>query len=59
MDVFRRQMTEDVLTVLKDNIILLVRVPVNMKEGYFPAPQFNGEWNIQNLYAQKVFQVVQ
>ena len=30
MNVFRGQMTEDALTVLKDNNILLVRVPANM-----------------------------
>ena len=30
MDVFRGQMTEDVFTVLKDNNIFLVRVPVKM-----------------------------
>ena len=30
MDVFRGQKTEYVLTVLKDNNILLVRVPANM-----------------------------
>ena len=30
MDIFRAQMTEDILTVLKNNNILLVRIPVNM-----------------------------
>ena len=37
MDVFRRQMIEDVLIVLKDNNILLVRVPANMTH-IFRAP---------------------
>ena len=36
MHVFREQMTEDVLTVLKDNNILLVRVPANMTHIYQP-----------------------
>ena len=36
MDVFRGQMTEDVLNVLKENNILLVRVPANMTHLFQP-----------------------
>ena len=36
MDVFRRQMIEDVLTVLKDNNIFLVRVPANIAHIFQP-----------------------
>ena len=36
MDVFRGQMTEDVLNVLKVNNILLVRVPANMTHHFQP-----------------------
>ena len=32
MNVFRRQMTEDIITFLKDNNILLVRVSENMTD---------------------------
>ena len=56
MDVFRGQMTEDILTILKGNNILLVRVPANMT---YIFQLLDGEWNIQKLYAQNVFQVVQ
>ena len=56
MDVFRGQMTEDILTILKGNNIVLVRVPANMT---YIFQLLDGEWNIQKLYAQNVFQVVQ
>ena len=36
MDVFRGQMTKDVLTVLKDNNVLLVRVLANMTHIFQP-----------------------
>lgn len=36
MDVFRGQMTEDVLNTLKENNILLVRVPANMTHLFQP-----------------------
>lgn len=36
MDVFRGQMTDDVLNLLKENSILLVRVPANMTHLYQP-----------------------
>ena len=36
VDVFRGLMTEDVLIVLKDNNILLVRVPANMTHIFQP-----------------------
>ena len=49
-------MTEDILTILKGNNILLVRVPANMT---YIFQLLDGEWNIQKLYAQNVFQVVQ
>ena len=36
IDVFQGQMTEDVSTVLKDNNILLVQVPANMRHIFQP-----------------------
>ena len=36
MDIFRGQMAEDILTVLKNNNILLVRVSVNMMHIFQP-----------------------
>ena len=47
MDVFRGQMTEDILTVLKDKNILLVRVPANMTYIFWPLDlTVNGTFKI-------------
>ena len=58
MDVFRGQMNEDVLTVLKDNNILLVRVPANMTHIFQPLDlTVNGTF--RTFMGKKVFRAVQ
>ena len=45
MDAFRGQMTEDLLTVFKDNNILLVRVPANMTRILQPL-----DWSVNGRF---------
>ena len=44
MDVFRRQMTNEVISLLKENNIILIRVPANMTHIFQPLDLTVNQW---------------
>ena len=66
MDVFQGQMTEDVLTVLKESNILLVRIPANMTNIFQPLDlTLNGSFKnfmrkkFSELYSRQILHVLE
>ena len=44
MDVFRGQMTNEVISLLKENNIILIRVPANMTHIFQPLDLTANQW---------------